>query len=196
MTRIGRLPEKLNSKIILPCLALILLVCTACSEKSLPKAAGNNSPVRSAPADPAYLDALSDGIDFTKPDFPPIIAEIKGISWNEPWGGRWTEGDRATIRFKDNLPKSFYLELVVKMAFGPNSKRPVKIKVGPYEQTFVVNQPDEIFRFEFSNVQNINTVEIIPPKPATPKSYKVNKDARFLGVGLVKMRIILKREAS
>jgi len=193
--KMERLQGGLNNRVLFCCLALILLVLCACSDKPLPKASGNNPISKSAIADPVYLAALSDGIDFTKPDYPPFVAEIQGISWNEPWGGRWTNGDKAIIKFKENLPRSFYLELAVKWAFGPNAKRPVKLRVGIDEQTFVITQPDELFRFEFTNVQNANTIEIIPPRPATPKSMKVNDDDRHLGVGLTKLRIILRRES-
>jgi hypothetical protein len=170
---------------------MILAVLYACSDKPLPKASGANVPIKSAPSDPAYLAVLSDGIDFTKPDYPAFVAETQGISGNEPWG-RWTDGDRTIIKFKDNLPLAFYLELVVSKAFGPNVKKPVRIRVGGDEQTFTVTQIDEIFRFEFVNMQNANTIEIIPPKPTSPKSMKVGDDERRVGIGLAKLRIIEK----
>ena len=163
----------------------------ACGDKTPPKPSYSSAPKVSVPSGPAYDASLSDGIDFTKPGYPAFVAEVQGISGYEPWG-RWTEGDRAIIRMKENLPKSFYLELIVKGAFGPNAKAPIRIRVGASEQSFTVTLPIEIFRFEFSADQAANTIEIIPPKPTSPKSMNVNRDVRLLGIGLVKLRIIQK----
>jgi len=177
---------------LLPFVMLIVLsVLYACSDSPSPKHSGSHVPISTAPLDPAYLAGLSEGIDFVTPGYPTFVAETQGISGNEPWG-RWTAGDKAIIKFKDPLPRAFYLELIVKWAFGPNAKSPIKIRVGANEQTFTVTQDNEIFRFEFLIDQNVNTIEIIPPKPTSPKSMKKNNDDRLLGVGLVKLRIIQK----
>jgi len=172
-------------------LAVALSVLFACDDKPSPKQSGGNVPIKTAPSDSAYLAGLSEGIDFVKPGYPTFVTETQGISGNEPWG-RWTAGDKAIIKFKDPLPRAFYLELIVKWAFGLNANAPIKIRVGTNEQTFTVTQTNEIFRFEFLIDQNVNTIEIIPPKPTSPKSMKKNNDERLLGVGLVKLRIIEK----
>jgi hypothetical protein len=172
-------------------LAVILSVLYACSDKPSPKQSGSHVPINTAPLDPAYLAGLSEGIDFAKPGYPTFVAETQGIAKNEAWG-RWTDGDKAIIKFKDPLPRAFYLELIVKWAFGPNANAPIKIRAGANEQTFTMTQDNEIFRFEFLIDQNVNTIEIIPPRPTSPKSMKMSNDDRRVGVGLVKLRIIQK----
>ncbi len=174
-------------------LALIAISHCGCSDKPSPKQPASDVPTKSTLSDTAYSSPLSEGIDFTKVEYPAFVADIQGISGPEPWG-RWTDGDRAIIKFKENLPRAFYLELAVKWAFGPNFKRPIRVRVGTHEQTFTVTQTNEIFRFEFINVQNANTIEIIPPSPISPKSMNMNNDQRRVGVGLVKLRVIVKRE--
>jgi phosphoglycerol transferase len=172
--------------------AVALVVLFACDDRPSPTPSrGIVAKTAVQQAVPAYPASLSDGIDFTKPGYPTFVAETQGISGNEPWG-RWTDGDKAIIKLQDALPRAFYLELIVRWAFGPNANVPVKIRVGAAEQSFTVTQENEIFRFEFLIDQNVNTIEIIPPKPTSPKSMKMNKDERLLGVGLVKLRIIQK----
>jgi hypothetical protein len=179
-------------RVVLTILLIIaLVVLYACDDKPSPKQSGGYVPAKTTPLDPAYLAGLSEGIDFINPTYPAFVTETQGLSNAESWG-RWTDGDKAIIKFKDPLPRLFYLELIVRFAFGPNAKAPIKIRIGASEQTFTVTQDNEIFRFEFSVDQNVNTIEIIPPKPASPKSLKMNTDNRRLGIGLVKLRIIQK----
>jgi phosphoglycerol transferase len=175
-------------------IVITLAFLYGCGDKTSSKQSDGAVSKESATNMPAYPASLSDGIDFTKPGYPTFIVETQGISgFFEPWG-RWTDGDKAIIKFQDALPQEFNLELVVNSAFGPNANAPIIIRVGANEQTFTVTQPNETFRFACNKVQNVNTIEIIPPKPTSPKSMNLNNDERRLGIRLVALRII-KRES-
>jgi phosphoglycerol transferase len=173
----------MKKAVLSTCIAIALSMLVACGDTPPTK-----EPVQ--PGQP-YSATLSEGIDFTKPGYPAFIAETQGISGHEPWG-RWTEGDRAVIKFRDNLPRQFVLELLVDSAFGPNADAPIKVRVGTKEMIFLIMQRKETFRFDFSTDQDVNTIEILVPKPTSPRSMQVNKDERLLGVGLVRLRVLPK----
>jgi phosphoglycerol transferase len=160
--------------------AILLYACSDTPSAKMP-----------APAVQAHDATLRDGIDFTKPDYPPFVAETQGISGHEPWG-RWTEGEKAVIKFRDNLPRSFVLELLVGTAFGPNADAPVRVRVGTKELLFLLTKKNETVRLDFSTDGNVNTIEILITKPASPKSLNVNNDERRLGIGLVRLRLLPK----
>jgi phosphoglycerol transferase len=144
--------------------------------------------VQAGQASPA---TLSEGIDFTRPDYPAFVAETQGISVHEPWG-RWTVGDKAIIKFKDNLPRSFVLELLIESAFGPNAGAPIKLRIGNREMLFLIMQPRETFLFDFALDRDVNTIEILIPKPTAPGSIQPGADGRLLGIGLVRLLVLPK----
>lgn len=129
-------------------------------------------------------------VDFSKNGYPDFLTEVYGVSEREKWG-RWTDGPEAKFRFKNPLPKRFTLELKVS-AFGPNVGIPIKIRVGKIEKTFtVIDSNPKVFYLEFDRVKNVDTIEILPPKPISPfELYNNNGDKRELGVGLVYLKII------
>ena len=135
---------------------------------------------------------MADGIDFAKPGYPTFLAEVQGVSGRETWG-RWTDGNLASsakFRFKQPLPKAF--TVVIKAGvFGPNLGKPVKVRVGGVERTFVHRDgsaPDTYrLAFELPDVQQ--TLEIIPPEPTSPhEQNSSNPDKRKLGVSLYQLR--------
>jgi phosphoglycerol transferase len=170
-------------RILLLMVGILLTVLYSCSDAPTSK--------EQIKTGQTYSATLAEGIDFTRPDYPAFIAETQGISIHESWG-RWTDGDRAVIRFRDNLPRTFVLELLVEGAFGPNAGAPIKVRVGTKVMIFLIMQHKETFRFDFATDQDVNTVEILIPYPATPKSLKINNDERLLGIGLIRLRILPK----
>jgi phosphoglycerol transferase len=149
-------------------------------------------PTSGAAAAPAgkYDAKLADGIDFRKPGLPSFLAEMTGISVQEPWG-RWSEGPLIQLRFTQPLPRKFTLELTAN-AFGPNNGQPVKVRVGAIEKTLVINSRPEIatYTLAFETPDNADTIQIIPPKPTSPSELDAkSSDTRKLAIAFVFLRI-------
>jgi hypothetical protein len=144
------------------------------------------------------IQKTSYDIDFTNNNYPEFLSNVSGMSYKEDWG-RWTDANiapEAMFVFKNPLPEKFTLELKAH-AFGPNVDQPVKVIAGGVEKTFTPESKtgDEIFQLNFNGVKG-NTIEIIPPKPTSPKDAGVNQDPRKIGVGLVYMKVLQTETAS
>lgn len=159
---------------------------------------------------PSYLlknktnSSLSQGIDFQKNKLPYFVDVIKGFSWAESWG-TWTDKAGAaipTIKFRASLPRKFKLEIVA-LGYGPNAEYPTKIVLrdSNNDGNIITNylQLNSVMNtyslnYQISNLRNANTLEIIPPKPITPKSLNKNSDdIREIGVGIKSIRIITEK---
>lgn len=182
----------MNTKLIMCALACGALL-SACGDKA-PGSATAPAPV-AAPvvAGPiSYQASLSEGIDFKKEGYPSFVAEVSGMSGVEPWG-RWSDADAGgpavRFKFKDKLPASFDLVLQAN-AFGPNEGKAVKVKVGQATQDWVIKNADpaNTYTLKLNNVDS-DTIEFMPPSPATPKSQGVSGDMRILGVGFVSLKV-------
>jgi hypothetical protein len=141
------------------------------------------------------LDQYRDeyNIDFSKSSYPDYLIRVSGLSQREDWG-RWTDanmGSIAKIKFKGLLPEKFTLELKAS-AFGPNIGIPIKIRVGSIEKKFTLpDEKEKILSLDFKGVKNTDTIEIIPPKPASPYEIdSINQDRRKLGLKLFYLKIL------
>lgn len=137
-----------------------------------------------------YDATLEEGIDFTKNGLPLFIKEISGLSETEQWG-RWSDANKASaveLIFYDRLPNSFSL-FINAIAFGPNIGETLIINIA--EQTYDIKIPKERpFKLKFDvnlNGQKTNKIEIIPPKPTSPKELGLSEDERKLGIGFIKI---------
>lgn len=158
----------------------------ATSPKSAVPSAAAPAPAP-APAAPSYRASLEEGISFAKPGYPDFVARTEGISQTEPFG-RWTDGPKAVIVFKDPLPKKF--ELVVKgAAYGPNIDQPVKVAVGGVTQEIVfnsdMNKDAQTRHLSINLDQPADRIEFLIPQPTQP----ANGDVRKLGIALVELKI-------
>jgi phosphoglycerol transferase len=168
-----------------------------CGDKPEPKAktlVESAAPAATpAPLEPRYKATLAEGIDFKKQGYPDFLAEVWGMSGHEPWG-RWTDagaGPMAKFRFKQALPRKFTLEITAD-AFGPNKGAPVKVRVGSIEKTFVITSKKDAdpYRLVFETDNNVDTLEITPPKPTSPNEINPQDgDTRKLGIGFVSLKI-------
>lgn len=139
------------------------------------------------PVAESYPATLAEGIDFTKSGYPTFIAEVTGMSGYEPWG-RWTDGAKAVFRFIQPLPKQFTLVIQANV-FGPNLGEAIKIKVGTAEQEFKVTEQGQTHRLNFILSEPVDTLELLIPKPTSPKDLQSGEDPRKLGLGLIKLQI-------
>jgi phosphoglycerol transferase len=139
------------------------------------------------PAAPSYQASFSEGIAFAKPGYPEFVARTEGISQAEPFG-RWTDGPKVAIVFKDPLPKQFEL-VVTAAAYGPNIDQPVRITVGGVTQEIVfnsdLNKDPQARRLSFSLEQAADRIDFLIPQPTQP----ANGDVRKLGIALVELKI-------
>ena len=166
-------------------LGLILGSAQSLAQSSAPATTVTKPAAQATETKPA---TPSKDIDFTQSGYPDFIAEVTGLSGHEPWG-RWSEGDKATFRFKERLPKKFTLVLTAQ-AFGPNVGVPIKVKAGTREQTLTLTQEPHPDKLTFTRVTKADRLEFQIPQPTSPQELKVNEDTRKLGIGFIKLQIV------
>lgn len=138
---------------------------------------------------PRYPATMSDGIDFTRNEWPDFVRDVTGLSGPEPWG-RWSDANVAPfvrIDFSAQLPSKFTLILKAQ-PFGPNQElvvnigaqtHLVKIEAGPSEVRVNVDIGDRKADF----------IEFHPPRPTSPQMLGISTDTRRLGIGFIKLRV-------
>src|SRR5215471_1690327 len=145
------------------CLIAIAAICVGCGERT--DVASKDKPASTTPASTnasAAPASLADGIAFAQPAYPSFVAKAEGLGQPEAFG-RWTDGPRVAIEFKESLPKSF--DLVVQgAAFGPNIGQPVKVTIGKATQEFSfaseLAQATETRRMAFTLDEPANRIEL------------------------------------
>ncbi|MBK7984871.1 MAG: hypothetical protein IPK09_14825 [Candidatus Competibacteraceae bacterium] len=175
---------------------IIATIAACCDRQSpqTPKIAANavapttQPPPAASPSVQPYSATLAEGINFSKPGYPDFLAHASGISGYEPWG-RWTDGGKVNFRFTQPLPKQFTL-VIQANAFGPNLGEVVKIKIGAAQQEFRITESSQVHRFTFNLTDFVDTIELLIPKPTSPKTLKIGEDPRELGLGLIKLQIL------
>ena len=91
--------------------------------------------------------------------------------------------------FKQALPKRFTLEIEA-TDLGPNMGKPIRVRVGNMEKTFVINKPDSFGDMIFETDGITDTIEIISPNSTNPHEIdSKNSDTRKLGIGLITLKI-------
>jgi len=184
-----------RSLLVTALLSITIAITACCDRKSQEQSkitAATITPVAppatATPTAPeSYPTTLAEGIDFTKRGYPTFIAEATGMSHYETWG-RWTDNAKATFRFAQPLPKQFTL-VIQANAFGPNLGEAVMVKVGTAQQAFKITEQGQIQRLDFNLTEPANTLELLIPKPTSPKDLQVSEDPRKLGLGLIKLQI-------
>ena len=138
------------------------------------------------------LKYASDAILFALPGLPEQVLKVTGLSYIEPWGGRWSDAGlmpAVSIEYLEPLPETFELVLTAR-AFGANSQRPFTVKIGNSEQTFRLGNNDSTISIRLANPAGARKLEIKPPAPETTAEGAVaGFTARQLGIGLVSLKI-------
>jgi phosphoglycerol transferase len=139
-----------------------------------------------------YEADLSQGIDFTRSDYPVFIRDIKGLSDNEKWG-RWSDANlHATIDidFTDSLPQKFRLELKLH-PLGPNINKPLKIKIGKIETVFILQDGAHEYSKEIDlGDEAASRISFLPYRAISPQDLNLSSDGRALGVGFISLKIV------
>lgn len=129
---------------------------------------------------------LSDGVDFTDPEYPWFIEDISGLSTPEP-GGRWSTESKISLLFAEPLPKSFQL-LIQGGAHRSNLNAPIKVRIGRERQTFSFqHEPgsDHVATLSFLLRKPSRLIEITVPRPVIPPG-----DNRRISIALRHVKIL------
>jgi len=128
-------------------------------------------------------------IDMRLPP-PEFLTRLDGLSRIEGWG-RWSDanlGGPIRLDFAAYLPSSFVLEITAS-AYGPNSGLPVKILIGGIEKEVIFTEQPSTASVSYANIGKATTIEILPPRPVSPRELGISEDARRLGLGLVRIAL-------
>lgn len=133
----------------------------------------------------------SDRILFNLAGMPEQVEKISGLSYVEPWG-RWSDANRqpdVVVKYRDALPAEFQLTLTGR-AFGNNSRQPITLQVGDWQQQVHLDETDSTLTLQVSNPSGASTITLIPPAPEeSTLGLTDGFAARRLGIGLVDLRV-------
>lgn len=116
----------------------------------------------------------------------PFIV-LDGFGQKEEWG-RWTEGEKASINYGNNLPHNFTIHLEG-FAFGPNTNEEIAVVVGSQRKTFRLGDTPQSIEVSFSGTTNTNEIFFYIPYPTSPKEIGKGEDERKLGIALTTLTI-------
>lgn len=137
-----------------------------------------------------YKATLAQGIDFTRPEFPVFVKDIRGVSGWEPWG-RWSDANLAPsvrIDFQDPLPNRVNIVFVAQ-SFGPNSGQNLQVRIGSQVHSFRMRaEIDEYRKVIDLDGERVTRIEFLPPQPTSPHELNISGDNRKLGIGLINLR--------
>lgn len=138
------------------------------------------------------LRYTSDSILFGLPGLPKQVQKVSGLSFIEPWGGRWSDArlqPSVTVTWLTPLPETFDLVLTAR-AFGGNSAQPFTVTIGDQHATFTLGDTSSTVRLRLSNPSKARTLEITPPQPQETAEGAIDGfAARQLGIGLAKLEV-------
>ncbi|WP_034943299.1 phosphatidylglycerol--membrane-oligosaccharide glycerophosphotransferase [Erwinia oleae] len=139
------------------------------------------------------LKYTSDTLLFGLPGLPKQVLKVTGLSYIEPWGGRWSDANllpAVNIEYLEPLPAEFDLVLTAR-AFGANSQRPFTIKVGSETQQVMLSEHDSEVKVHFANPSRARVITLLPPSPIETTEGAIDGfAARRLGIGLVSLKVI------
>lgn len=138
-----------------------------------------------------YPASFSDGIDFTRSNWPEFVRDVAGVFFDpEPWG-RWSGanlGEGVRFYFFSPLPARFTLVLSAQ-PFSRNGEQAVVIKVGDQTHHITIKQGEPEVRLPIAlESDTVDSIEFISQNPISPKEVGVSEDSRKLGVGFIRLR--------
>ncbi|MYM37220.1 hypothetical protein GTP38_23105 [Duganella sp. FT94W] len=126
-------------------------------------------------------------IRFRESALPPGVRGIDGMSTPEDWG-RWSDGDRVTLRFAAPLPAALTLKLDA-AAFGPNASDDITVTVGDTRRLvrFGAARAPLALRFDTDGGATAITFDI--PHPVSPHALGLGPDQRQIGLALYRLQV-------
>jgi len=139
-----------------------------------------------------YPASYSEGIDFTRSNWPEFIRSIIGLSsWPDP-AGKWSDSNLyPTVKFNffNPLPNKFTLILKAKPFYGTDQDFLFRIN----DQKYRYKMPYAISEYRIHvDLKNIPTdyFEFIPLNPISPRQINGDSgDIRKLGIYFISLRI-------
>lgn len=137
-----------------------------------------------------YAASFSEGIDFTRRNWPEFVRDVEGVSGPEPWG-RWSDanlGQGVRFDFFSPLPARFTLVLSAQ-PFGRNNEQAVVVKVGGQTHHFTIKQGEPDVRLPIIlKSESVDSIAFIPQNSISPKEVGMSEDSRKLGIGFIRLR--------
>lgn len=137
-----------------------------------------------------YAASLSEGINFTKNNWPEFLRDVKGVSGSEPWG-RWSDANlhsSVEFHFLDPLPSQFDLILYAK-PFGRSGTQEITVRVGKKEYHIILKPEGGEIRVPVNLLgERVDLLEFIPNSPISPHELGMSADSRKLGIGFVYLK--------
>ena len=121
-------------------------------------------------------------IRLSQPDDPAVVESFEGLSGAEPWG-RWSDGERVTLRFTRPLPRKVGV-MLSGHAFGDNATLPFRMRIGSVEKEFRLGAGVQAISLRFDTDGAQRAIEITVPHPVSPAALGQGVDTRRLGIAL------------
>jgi len=147
-------------------------------------------PVTARTMDPLAVEPLQCVVDFSRDDWPPVLATVNGVSVAEVWG-RWSDAKIAPsvlLEFCRPLPRHSTLSLTAR-AFGANCGNEFRIRIGDAHYLWRIGESDSTVDIDIVTDGSQYTIEITPPMPTSPMEAGVSGDGRLLGIGLMRLEL-------
>ncbi|WP_137175652.1 glycosyltransferase family 39 protein [Massilia sp. HP4] len=119
---------------------------------------------------------------------PGLLEGIDGFSHAEQWG-RWSTGKQVTLRFAQPLPPRAAL-MLEGQAFGVNATLPFVLRAGDASVNFRISGSAQEIGLRLLTDGTVRSIVIEIPQPQSPADLGYQGDARQLGIGLVRVRLI------
>ena len=123
-------------------------------------------------------------VDFSDGDISRHLHQARGLSLPEGWG-RWSDGARVEIEFRQPVRNAHRLSIEIHNAFGPNIGKQLVVRVGASSYHHkLVKGPQRFSTIFAAEHQAVSRVELLIPEPASPESLEGIPDKRRLGVAV------------
>lgn len=119
---------------------------------------------------------------------PGLLEGIDGFSHGEAWG-RWSIGKQVTLRFARPLPRRAAL-LLEGQSYGVNTTLPFVAQAGDARVQFRIAGSAQTVGLRLVTDGTVRSVVIDVPQPQSPAELGHPGDARRLGIGLARIRLI------
>jgi len=119
---------------------------------------------------------------------PGLLDAVEGCSLPEQWG-RWSTGKQVTLRFAQPLPPRAAL-MIEGQAFGVNATLPFVVRAGDASASFRMAGSAQEVGLRLLTDGTVRSVSIDVPQPQSPAELGYPGDARLLGIGLIRVRLI------
>jgi len=121
-------------------------------------------------------------VDFGTDASDGALQRLAGLSAVEG-PGRWSDGERVVLEFKDTVRNPRRLSIHIRHVFGPNVGKDLVVRIGGQAYHHRLERGEQRFSAVLEGEPAcVPPIELLIPAPASPASLGVSADARRLGV--------------